>query len=185
MSEPMTKYNLFLRILHWLMAFLIISVTAIGYGMKNFLPEGSDLLRAYLYDLHKSLGILVALLVLNRIVVRLITRSPSYNSSISKTNIILAKLLHLSMYILMASVAFSGFFMAYMGKWDLFFFGLKLPKIFDQNIDLAGILHDFHVILPYVLLGCFILHILAALKHLYIDKDDIFQRITIKSSCKK
>ena len=53
------------------------------------------------------------------------------------------------------------------------------------NIDLTGILHDFHVILPYVLLGCFILHILAALKHLYIDKDDIFQRITIKSSCKK
>jgi cytochrome b561 len=184
MPEPKTKYNLYLRILHWLMAFLIISLTAIGYGMTEF-TEQSSLLRRNLYDLHKSLGILVALLIINRIIVRLITKSPSYSPAISRVNIILAKLLHFSMYILMISVAFSGFLMCYLSKRDLLFFGYKIPKFLNNNIDLAGILHEFHVILPYVLLGCFVLHILATIKHIYVDRDNIFQRIAIQISCKK
>jgi cytochrome b561 len=184
MSSPESKYNLYLRILHWLMAFLIISLTAIGYGMKAF-TETTSPLRADLYDLHKSIGLIVVLLIINRMVVRLITKSPSYDLSISKINILLAKLLHISMYVLMVCVAFSGFIMSYLGKWDLLFFGYKLSKFFEQNTDLASFAHEFHVILPYVLLGCVVIHILATIKHIFIDKDDIFQRISIKSPCNK
>src|SRR5580692_7675920 len=85
------------RLLHWLMAVLIITMLFVGAGMVTSVSER----HTYLIELHKPLGIAILLLVLVRIVVRLRNGAPPLPADIPALQRVVAHLSHLLLYALM------------------------------------------------------------------------------------
>jgi len=156
-------YNQVAKILHWLMAVMIISLFAVGIYMHD-LPK-DDALRPTLYMLHKASGMLVLFLVVIRLLWRLTHKPPSldrYSGLVKKA----ASISHFSLYVLMFAIPLSGFFMSTAGGHPVNFFGLfEFPLLFDKNKELGKIFSETHEILAFVLIGIVLLHVAGAIKH--------------------
>lgn len=156
------------KIIHWLMALMILSLLAVGIYMHDLPKE--DTLRPTLYMAHKATGMLVLFLFFIRVLWRLTHRPPSldrYSDRIKKA----ASATHISLYILMFSVPIAGYLMSTFHGYAVDFFGLfKLPLIVGKDKALAEIAGEAHEILAFVLLGLLVLHIAGAIKHRFEAK---------------
>src|SRR4051812_16772299 len=104
------KYPLSSRIFHWLMAVLILFMLGLGIYMTRILPKDAPN-HLQVYELHKSFGVLVLILVFLRIINRYIAGVPPLPESISKIERILANLGHFAVYVFMILVPLSGYLM--------------------------------------------------------------------------
>ncbi|MBU6141418.1 MAG: cytochrome b [Proteobacteria bacterium] len=172
------KYSLPSRILHWLMAVIILFLVGLGIYMADFLSKEAPN-RMDVYNLHKSLGVLVLALVLVRIAVRLIYKAPAMPKTMARREVILAHLAHTALYLFMILVPLSGYLMSNLFGYPVSFFGFELPKIVETNFERGEFFHEAHEILPYVMLGLIAIHVLAALKHRFFDKpeNDVLKRM--------
>ena len=126
------KYALTSRILHWVMAILIIFLLGLGIFMSDFLSEESPN-RMEVYNLHKSLGVLVLILLFLRVINRLLTHTPPLPFAISALEKKLAKFGHLALYFLMFTTPFSGYLMSSFAGYPVKFFSFELPNFFQAN----------------------------------------------------
>jgi cytochrome b561 len=172
------KYPLLSRVLHWLMAAIILFLLGLGIYMVDFLNKEAPN-RMDIYNLHKSLGALVLALIIVRIANRLIKKAPALPESMPKVEKILAHLAHVALYLLMIAVPLSGYLMSNLFGYPVGFFGIELPKIAETNFELGKFFHEAHEVLPYVMLGLVALHVLAVVKHRLFDKPehDILKRM--------
>ncbi len=171
------KFNTVMRWLHWLMAFGILGLITLGYVMKEVKLDRE--LRAELYALHKSVGVMLLGLVVLRILVRFCSRIPPLPSGISPLDQRLAKTTHGLLYLGMITVPLSGFIMSMAGGHGIVFFGYRLPDMLATDKKLARLAHEVHELLPYVLLGVIALHVAGALKHRFLDapENDVLPRM--------
>jgi len=172
------KYALTSRILHWVMALLIIFLLGLGIYMSDFLDKDSSN-RLDIYNLHKSLGVLVLILLFLRIVNRLLTRRPPLPFAISALEKKLAKFGHFALYFLMFTTPFSGYLMSSFAGYPVHFFSIELPNFFSPNFEIAGFFAEAHEVSAFSLLGLIIIHILAAIRHRFFDKpgNDVLNRM--------
>ena len=168
-----THFGLVAIILHWLIAILIIGMLAVGLYMVA-LPIGLQKLK--LYGLHKAFGIIILGLVGLRIIWRLTNTTPSL--ALPKLELIAARLAHLGLYCLMLAMPISGWFMTSAAGLAPSFFGLfTLPNLVAPNEQLFQWFAFVHQWLAYGLIALISIYTLAALKHHFIDKDDILRRM--------
>lgn len=171
------RYPPLMRWMHWLTGVLLLAIIAGGWfmtGLDSSVPYKYDI-----YDLHKSLGVLIILLMVLRVGIRKFSTVPKYPDSLSKFSRIVATATHHTLYLLAFLVPISGYLMSNAGGRDVPFFGLTAPRVISENSDVASALHSFHVLVPYILLALVGLHIVAALYHRYFDKpeNDILKRM--------
>ncbi len=173
------KYCLSSRILHWLLAFLIIGQIAGGIYMEDFLTADSYFSKSEFYNLHKSFGVVIFALVLYRIINRFINKPPALPLSINKFERSLAHLGHLSLYLLMVFIPLSGYLMSNSYGYSVKLFTIELPNLVAKNYEIAPIFKALHVNLSFLLIGIIVLHIIATIRHRYFDKkeNDILQRM--------
>lgn len=171
------KFNRIMRWLHWIMAFGILGLITLGYVMKEAKLDRE--LRTELYLLHKSFGVMLLGLIVLRILVRLCSRVPLLPSGLSRPDRVLAKITHGLLYLGMVAVPLSGFIMSMAGGQGIKLFGYQLPEIMTTDKQLAGLAHEVHELLPYVLLGVIALHVAGALKHRFFDtpENDVLPRM--------
>jgi cytochrome b561 len=169
MKNQVIKYALSSRIIHWLMAILIFSTFAIGIYMDDFLDHESEN-RFAVYDLHKSLGMLVFFLLLIRVLNRLIKTPPALPESISSLDKKLAKIGHYFLYLLMFLTPLSGYLMSSFAGYPVKLFSLEIPNFVGTNFELAKFFSETHEIVAFSLLGMVAIHILAIFKHYFFDK---------------
>lgn len=161
--------------IHWLMLMLFIAV----YGsieMRVLYEKGSDP-REALKAWHFMLGLLVFALVWLRIAARLSGPTPNIQPAPDKVQQLSAKLLHLALYALMIGMPLTGWLVLSASGKVIPFFGLELPALIGENKDLAKQIkevHEFVGTTGYYLLG---LHVIAALYHHYIKRDDTLTRM--------
>lgn len=167
--------------LHWLIALMLIGLVIVGFVMGEL--ERSNPLKFQLYQLHKSFGMTVLALSLLRLVWRLTHRAPPLPPESKKWEKAVAHLVHFGFYGLMIGLPLVGWLGVSTSplKIPTMIFGLfTLPALpFFQGI--AGISHDLfelHETLAYFLIGLFVLHVGAALKHHFMLKNDIVLRMT-------
>ena len=160
--------------LHWLLALLLSFMAALGWYMLSVEDEPGS---ASYFNLHKSIGLVVALLVAARIVWRLTHRPaplpanvPAWHARLSALNVAL-------LYALMVLLPLTGYLGAAYSKYGVALFGLALPAWAQPDHDTAERFFDIHGALIWVLVGLVAVHVLGALKHLLVDKDGVFQRI--------
>lgn len=157
------SYHLVSKILHWLMAVMILSLLAVGIYMHD-LPR-DDTLKPTLYMLHKSFGITVLLLAFIRVLWRFTHKPPSlnrYSNFIKKA----ASVSHVSLYVLMFAIPTAGYLMnSYYGHAVDYFGLVKLPILVGENRGLAEIAGEAHEILAFTLIGVLVFHVAGAIKH--------------------
>jgi cytochrome b561 len=135
-------------VLHWLLAVLIAAMVALGLYMMSIEDDpGAD----RYFGLHKSIGLLVFVLVLVR-----------------------AEWL---LYACMLLMPISGFLGASHTKSGIAFFGLPLPRWRAPDRDTAELFFAVHETVAWVLIALVAVHALGGLKHLLLDRDRVFQRM--------
>lgn len=179
-----TRYTTPAILIHWVMAALIIVAWTIG-TLAVDMPLGPD--RIVSFSWHKWIGITVLFLVLLRIVWRLTHRVPELNIAIPKWQERTMAFTHWALYILMFSIPVVGWLMSSAHGYTVNYFGLfELPDLVSKDKVLGEQLEDLHALLADGLMILVGLHVLAALKHQFIDKDGLLSRMSFhKSSNKK
>lgn len=172
MSEPVQRFPLLLRGLHWLMAVLIIAMLFIGVGMASTVSET----RSWLIDLHKPLGLLLLCLVALRLCVRLLTSTPPLPAGLPTLQRAAALASHGLLYALMVAQPLVGWAMLSAGGYPIVLFGtIVLPPIVPVIPALFAILRELHLLLALLLFATILVHVGAALFHAWIRRDGVFR----------
>lgn len=161
--------------LHWIMAVGFIAMFFLGFYMSD-LPISPRMLQ--LYSWHKWAGVTLFLLAVARLLWRLTHRPPALPTSMRKIDIALANLGHYLLYFFMFAVPLSGWLMSSAMNIPTVWFGIiPLPDLIPQNKAAADVLAATHSYLNWAFVITVVGHILAALKHQFIDKDNLLARI--------
>jgi cytochrome b561 len=168
-------YTATAKLLHWLMAVLIFGLLALGFYMHD-LPLSPDKLK--LYSWHKWAGVTAFALLLVRLAWRAGHRPPALPDSMPKLMQLAAHGGHLALYLLMIAIPVSGWLMSSAKGFQTVWFGvLPIPDLLDKNKELGDLLLLVHKSLNLLFVAVLAGHIGAALKHHFIDHDDILTRI--------
>jgi cytochrome b561 len=161
--------------LHWAMALLIVGLFGIGFYMAD-LPLSPWKLK--LYSWHKWAGVTAFLLVALRLAWRIGHRPPDLPATMSPAMRLLAHGGHAVLYLLMLAVPLSGWLMSSAKGFQTVYFGLlPIPDLLAKNKELGDLLADLHSGLNVLFVAVVIGHLAAALKHHFIDRDDILSRM--------
>jgi len=173
-----SSYGFIAILLHWAIALLVIVLIALGLwmtGLDYYHPwyrEGPDI--------HRSLGVLVAALLIGRVVWRGINRQPAPSATDKTWERHAAHVTHWLLYLIPALLVVSGYMISTADGRAVSVFGwFEIPAVvpgFDNQEDLAG---DIHYILAMVLIGFICLHAAAAVKHQIVDRDARLRRMLV------
>jgi cytochrome b561/membrane-associated phospholipid phosphatase len=161
--------------LHWILALLIAFMAGLGWYMMTIedSPAGP-----WYFDLHKSVGLIVAALVVLRILWRLFHRPAPLPASLPRWQVGLSHLTQWLLYAGMVLVPLTGIVGASYSRAGLSFFGLRLPTWVETPVRAtAHQLFEIHGTLVWVLVALVVLHTLGGLKHLLVDRDEVFGRM--------
>jgi cytochrome b561 len=175
MSRPATRFALLSRILHWAMAALVIAMLFIGIGMVSTISPRYDLL----LSVHRTIGIVILVLVAMRLVNRLINPPPPLPADLPTWQMWLAKASHILLYALMFALPLVGWSMLSAGGYPIQIFGaIDLPPIAPRDAALFAVLRSAHTALAFLLFATFIAHLGAALFHGMIRRDGVLRSMT-------
>ena len=170
------KYHISLRVIHWLMALIIISLLASGIYMTTLTNQP---FRPTFYNLHKSFGVIVIFLFTLRIISKIKHKAPKLPKTINRNIQKLAHGTHHLIYLLMITIPLSGYLMSNSYGYAVKLFGTKLPNLVEKNYQLAGLFSNIHQYAAYFLIFLLILHIGAVIKHRFFEakENDILPRM--------
>ena len=167
----MVKYPLSSRLIHWLMAVVILFLLGLGIYMTDFLPKDAPN-HLEVYSLHKSIGVIALILIFVRILNRLILKAPKLPETLKKSEQILSHLGHFGLYVLMLCVPLSGYLMSNSFGFPVHLFSIEMPMLVERNLELGKLFAEAHELCAYALLGLVVVHILAVIKHRFFDKPE-------------
>ena len=171
----MKKYTPIAIALHWLMAIGLIGLFAFGLYMAD-LPLSPEKLRFYSW--HKWAGVTLFLLVIIRLAWRLAHRPPTLPEHMGRGEQFVAHAGHGLIYLLMFAVPLSGWLMSSAKGIQTVLFGvLPIPDLLEKNKELGHLLQTLHWGLNMLLAAVVVGHVAAALKHHFLDKDDVLTRM--------
>lgn len=160
--------------LHWFMALLITAGFTLGATMTD-LHMSPRKLRLYSY--HKWIGITVLGLVLIRLIWRLTHPAPPYEP-MPRWQRIGAHASHWLLYLLMIATPVLGWLYSSASGYSVVYLKLwKLPDLVSKNEHLAKVLVQVHAFLAWTLFYVVLLHVAAALKHHFFDRDATLKRM--------
>lgn len=170
------------RVLHWLIAALLVAVAWRGFTMVR-LPSATEADAAAVfsaYSLHKTAGLAALALILLRLVARLLASGPGPLHPERKAELFLARLTHLTLWGAMILLPLSGWLRHASAPGFapiLWPFGQHLPGI-PADESLSQLMQTFHRLAGWVLAAALSLHLLGTLKHLLVDRDATMARMT-------
>lgn len=171
-----SRYSSVAIALHWSIAILIIVNLVIGLVHESVGREAV----VTVMDVHKGTGLLVLVLSVLRLLWRLGHAVPPL-PAMPGWQVVLARATHLFFYIAMIVLPLTGWLIVSASpvRFPLSFFWLfDVPYLpVAQGKPLAHFWSEIHEILAFATIGVLVLHVIAALKHHLIDKDDVLSRI--------
>ena len=157
------------------MALLILSSFGLGLYMVDLTLSPTKL---RLFSWHKWAGVTIFSLALIRCLWRLSHTSPPLPANLPRWQHAVTEVSHYSLYALMIVIPLSGWLMSSAKGFQTVYFGvIPLPDLLDKNKELGETLTLVHKFLNYTMIGIVIAHAAAALKHHFVDKDDILRRM--------
>ncbi|MCW5656600.1 MAG: cytochrome b [Burkholderiaceae bacterium] len=174
------RYGAVAIALHWLLALAIVGSFSLGLYMHD-LPF--SVARVKLFNYHKWAGVTILALSALRLLWRLAHRPPPLSARVLAAmppwQQQAARISHLSMYVLFFAVPLLGWAYSSAVGLPIVWFGvLPLPDFVPVNKDLANaVLKPAHAYAAFALAAVVLLHVAAALKHQFIDRDDLMSRM--------
>jgi cytochrome b561 len=170
-----SRYGAVAQSFHWIIAALIVTQFVLGWTAAD-LPAG--LHKLSLLARHKSFGMTVLMLAVLRLLWRFGHAPPPLPSRMSLIEQRLARATHAAFYVLLFAIPITGWLMSSAKKYSVSWFGLfTWPDLIGKSESAFDALRLTHKILGLLLFSIAVLHILAALKHHFWDKDDVLLRM--------
>lgn len=171
--------------LHWLIAVLLVSLILFGWWMEDqreAIGSFEDFLEVKsAYNWHKTGGILVLLLSLARLGWRFTHPVPALPDGMKSWERLAARISHFTFYALMIGLPIGGYVAAssYGAEQPILLFdAIALPKLpVPQTEAFQAFSGSMHGAGAWVLIGLTALHIAAAMKHEFVDKDGVLARM--------
>lgn len=178
-SQNTQRYSAPAMLLHWLLALAIFTSLGVGLYMTG-LPF--SMARLKLYNWHKWAGIMILVLSVLRLLWRLIHRPPALPSKVKaampRWQQAAYQGTHHAMYALFILIPLAGWAYTSATGFPVVLFGIwQLPDFVPKDKALADLLKTAHAWLAFTLMGLIALHIAAALKHHFYDRDGLLLRM--------
>lgn len=184
-----TRYSTVAIALHWVIALLIIGQIAGGFYAENLShaarasPPG-DPVRAQVqevFQLHKSFGITILVLSLARLFWRLGHKPPPLPAAMPGWEKLAARGAHALFYVLMIGAPLGGWAIVSTSSFNVptVIFGLfELPHLpflsgLEQKEDVHELFEEMHRLAAFSIIGLLVLHVAAAIKHHFVNRDDV------------
>ena len=172
--EP-ARYGVPAQLFHWVIAALIV-IQFVLARLSLDLPLGVRKLA--LLARHKSVGMTILMLAILRLAWRLWHRAPPLPPTMRPFERWAARATHTAFYVLLFAMPLTGWMMSSAKNYSVSWFGLfTWPNLIGKNEHAFNFLRSTHDILSDVLFAIAVLHILAALKHHFWDRDDVLVRM--------
>lgn len=173
--KDVVAYSSGFKWLHWLVAVLMLLMLAVGFLLSDMPAD----IKAEVYMLHKSTGLTILGLMLVRVIWVLGAGRPRLPDTMSRSERVLAYSIQYGLYVLIIGMSISGWMMSTASnKVPIYFNGFRIPfPGLAPNEAIAALMYQTHQVIAWALVVLVSLHILGALKHWLIDKDDILQRM--------
>jgi cytochrome b561 len=169
------RYGAVAQTFHWIIAALIVTQFVLA-DLESGLPIGVRKLA--LLARHKSVGMTVLMLAILRLLWRLKNPPPDLPVGMTPLERTLARATHYAFYVLLFAMPITGWMMSSAKNYSVSWFGLfTWPNLIGKNESAYNLLHSTHEILSGILFAIAMLHILAALKHHFWNKDNVLLRM--------
>ena len=174
LKNTSSHYGSIAIFLHWLSALIVFAMLVSGIWMVelNYYSEWYH----QAPFVHKSGGLLLFTLVVIRLIWRSLNASP--NKIGSKVEQIAATLVHATLYLLIIAICFSGYLMSTAdGRGISMFAWFEIPslgQLFTNQEDWFGFVHQYTA---YSLIVLVTIHVMGALKHHVVDRDNTLLRM--------
>jgi len=170
------RYDRVAAWLHWGIGALLLAEIVFGLLLDDIAPRGTPA-RGGVINLHKSVGIVIGVLIVVRIVWRLRHAPPPWPSSMSAARRRAANAGHAALYACMVIAPLAGYLGSNFSKHGVRFFGLVLAPWGPDSPRVYAFLVGVHDASSYLLLALTIGHVAMALRHALVERDGIFDRI--------
>lgn len=182
LSNTATTYGSVTRAFHWLTALLVLTLIPVAVVANRLPYETSEQLatKAWLFSLHKTLGVTVFAVALLRILWALSQPKPNPIHPERRTETFLAETAHWLLYGSLVLAPLSGWIHHAATEgfapiwWPL---GQSLPMV-PKSESIVAISYGLHWVFGKVMVATLLLHIAGALKHRFIDRDATVARMT-------
>lgn len=175
LRPEIARYGASAQLLHWLTALLLLGVFTVGFYMAGLSVSPT---RLRLFSYHKWIGVTVFSIALLRLGWRLWTPPPALPASMPAWERQAAAVTHRLLYLLVFAVPLSGWLMSSAKGFQTVYLGvLPIPDALNKNAPLGAALEEVHWALNKMLLAAVCLHIAAALKHHYVNRDGVLLRM--------
>ena len=161
--------------LHWLVALLVVCSVTLGLYMVD-LPFSPAKLKFYSW--HKWIGVSIFLLAVLRVLWRLTHAVPAMPAATPRWQRAAAAASHLLLYLLIIVIPLSGWLLSSaLGVQTVYLGVLPLPDLLAKDKAVAEQLKLVHASLNWTLAVLVAVHVAAALRHHFMDRDDVLQRM--------
>ncbi len=169
--------------LHWLIVALIITQYVLAQLAESAVHDRAAHPAAALQQLallarHKSVGLTIFALAVLRLLWRWFSAPPPFPAAMPRWQVCAAKLTHYAFYALLFLLPMSGLVMSAASNYPVSYFGLfTIPNVVAPDETLKEIMKERHEMLFDILVVVAVVHVVAALKHHFVDRDDVLRRM--------
>lgn len=175
MNRNALDFHVALRVLHWLMAAMVLTMLFIGVGMVSTAGP----LYPVLLALHRPVGTAILLLVLIRLPLRLATGAPALPGDLPPMQKRIAAASHVLLYASMIAMPLIGWAMLSAGGYPVVVTkGFALPPILPHDLQLYAVLRTAHTAVAMLFFALILTHLAAALMHGLIRRDGVLRSMT-------
>jgi cytochrome b561 len=174
-AEPRNRYSTVSLVLHWLIAALVVTQIALFYAHE--VTDG-PISREFV-DIHKSVGLSILVLTLARLGWRIANPAIPLPESTPRWQKLVARGTHVLFYAFLIAMPLVGWAASSAAGRDILWFGLfEWPALpIGGGRETAGALMDLHHLAGKALYVLIFLHVAGALKHHFIDRDNVLHRM--------
>ena len=162
--------------LHWLIGLALLGQITFGFLLDDIAPRNTPA-RAGVINLHKSLGIVLGLLIIVRLAWRLTHRPPAWPRSMPAWQQRAARLGHRALYACMLVMPLSGYIGSNFSKYGVKLFGLTLHPWGPPLPSVYAFFNGLHDVTAWLFVALIAGHVMAALKHALVTRDGVFSSI--------
>ncbi len=175
-SAYVARYGRVAIALHWMIGLALLAQIAFGFLLDDIAPRGTPA-RATTINLHKSVGIVLGVLIVARLAWRLRHRPPAWPGSMPIWQQRAARVSHRALYVCMIAQPLSGYVASNFSKHGIKFFGSTWRAWGPDLPAVYTFFNGLHIAIAWAFCGLIILHVAAAIKHRWIDHDSEMTRM--------
>ena len=169
------RYTLPAIALHWVIAAMVLAQFTLGWWMQE-IPKQPPGERASAFNLHKSIGIAIFVLMMARIAWRA-THPPPALPPMPRWQAALARWNHVILYVALVALPVTGYLGSEFSGYPVRFFGVTLPSWAGKQPQLKELMSQLHYWTTWALAAAFLAHLAGVVKHTWIDRDGLLGRM--------